>query len=84
MSRYDLSRAHVAAFTRGFAAIGLTVLLALGGPVRAQERDDGGGIAAIGHTFTYQGVVKQSGTPINGSCDLQFSLWSAAAWGACP
>jgi hypothetical protein len=28
-------------------------------------------------SFTYQGVLRQSGQPVNGSCDLQFGLWEA-------
>src|SRR5512140_808414 len=33
-------------------------------------------------TFTYQGLIKQSGSPINGSCDLAFRLFDQAASGA--
>jgi hypothetical protein len=31
--------------------------------------------AAIGTAFTYQGQLLQSGTPVNGNCDLQFGLF---------
>jgi hypothetical protein len=31
--------------------------------------------------FTYQGVLNAGGVPLNGSCDLQFSLWDDAAAG---
>ena len=32
--------------------------------------------------FTYQGVLKNGGTPLNGTIDLQFRLFDAAAAGA--
>lgn len=32
-------------------------------------------------SFTYQGRIRLGGTPINGTCDFQFSLWDAAAGG---
>lgn len=31
--------------------------------------------AAVGTAFTYQGQLLQNGTPVNGMCDLQFSLF---------
>lgn len=39
--------------------------------------------AALGTTFTYQGFLQQSGTPVNGAaqCDGQFSLFDAARGG---
>jgi hypothetical protein len=30
-------------------------------------------------TFTYQGQLKNGGSPVNGSCDLQFSLFDASS-----
>lgn len=33
-------------------------------------------------SFTYQGVLRKDGVPLEGTCDLQFSLWDAAAGGA--
>ncbi len=36
----------------------------------------------VSTTFTYQGLIKQSGSPINGSCDLSFRLFDAASTGA--
>lgn len=41
------------------------------------------GIAATlaGRAFTYQGLLRASGLPLNGTCDLQFSLWDASAGG---
>ncbi len=33
-------------------------------------------------TFTYQGLIKQSGSPINGNCDLAFGLFDAPSGGS--
>lgn len=32
-------------------------------------------------TFTYQGFLKQNGSPVNGTCDFQFNLFDAASGG---
>ncbi|MCS7060855.1 MAG: hypothetical protein RMN25_06770 [Anaerolineae bacterium] len=37
--------------------------------------------AALGTAFTYQGQLKKSGSLVNGSCDMQFSLWNAETGG---
>ncbi len=37
--------------------------------------------AHAGATFTYQGVVREAGSPITGACDLEFSLYSVDAGG---
>jgi len=37
--------------------------------------------AILGTGFTYQGQLKSGGMPVNGTCDLQFSLWDAATAG---
>ncbi len=37
--------------------------------------------AALGSGFTYQGSLKQSGSPVSGNCDFQFGLWSASSLG---
>jgi hypothetical protein len=34
-----------------------------------------------GTAFTYQGYLRQSGTPVNANHDFQFSLWTAASGG---
>ncbi len=34
-----------------------------------------------GTAFTYQGQLNSAGTPVNASCDFQFSLWDDAAAG---
>lgn len=42
-----------------------------------------GGIAAtpLDTAFTYQGRLDKGGTPVDGTCDLQFGLWDAASGG---
>jgi hypothetical protein len=35
----------------------------------------------IGTAFTYQGQLKQGGVPVNGTCDVRFRLFDAAAGG---
>ena len=37
---------------------------------------------AAAQAFTYQGVLSQSGAPVNGTLDLRFQLWNALAGGA--
>jgi hypothetical protein len=36
---------------------------------------------AQGTAFTYQGFLRQGGTPVNTNHDFQFSLWTAASGG---
>jgi hypothetical protein len=65
------------------------LLLALAvGLARAQEpQPPQGGVgiqAALGTAFTYQGQLKKAGSPVNGTCDFQFSLWDAAGSGSPP
>jgi len=36
----------------------------------------GGPDAPLGTTFSYQGLLKISGVPYTGNCDLQFTLWN--------
>ena len=37
---------------------------------------------ALGTAFTYQGQLKQGGSPVNGTCDLRFVLYNAPALGS--
>lgn len=37
--------------------------------------------APLGRSFTYQGELSQSGTPVDGIVNLRFSLWDAASGG---
>ena len=55
------------------AALCAVVVLAVAGLVAA---------APLGTAFTYQGQLRQAGVPVNGTCDLQFSLFDAASGGA--
>ncbi len=71
-----------------FGSILAVLLLALAvGLARAQgpQPPDGVSIqAALGTAFTYQGQLRKDGNPVNGICDLQFSLWDAAGSGSPP
>ncbi len=46
-----------------------------------QPQGEAGVLELMGTAFTYQGQLKQDGNPVNGTCDLQFSLWNAASGG---
>jgi hypothetical protein len=37
--------------------------------------------AIVGTSFTYQGRLVKSGTPVSDTCDFQFGLWDAASGG---
>ena len=38
--------------------------------------------AAVGTAFTYQGYLKDTSGPVNGTCDFQFGLWDAGSSGS--
>jgi len=68
-----------------FALILALVLVAMSG-VAAQgqqisPQSPGVEQVAVGTAFTYQGQLKQGGRPVNGTCDMQFRLYDAAAAG---
>lgn len=42
------------------------------------------GAAPLGPSFTYQGELTQSGTPVDGTVHLRFSLWDAPGTGVPP
>ena len=46
-----------------------------------QPQGEVGVLELMGTAFTYQGQLKKDGNPVNGTCDLQFSLWNAASGG---
>ena len=51
------------------------------GPAASQENGPESAQVAAGSSFTYQGRLVKSGQPVNGLCDLSFSLWDAASSG---
>jgi len=68
----------------------LLILLSATGVVGARASDvtrsDGASVKAVAaatvtSTFTYQGLLKNSGNPVNGACDLQFGLYDASTSG---
>jgi len=40
------------------------------------------GAGVLGTTFTYQGILSDSGSPVSGQADLRFTLWDAVSGGA--
>lgn len=73
-------------FQLSLLAVGVA-LLALARAALAQDpqpQDPIGAEAALGTAFTYQGQLTNGGSPVNGACDVQFSLWDAAGSGSPP
>ena len=51
-------------------------------PVRVAASASPQAVAALANkAFTYQGMLRLGGQPVNGNCDLQFSLWNALTAG---
>ena len=71
----------------GFA-ISLFAAVVAFGPVRTSITAAGGeqptmvGLSVVGTAFTYQGHLKDSGSPANGVYDFEFKLYDAAGGGA--
>jgi hypothetical protein len=66
--------------------VGLALALGVVGGARAQSGgpspQEGVGVQAVlGTGFTYQGQLKSSGSPVNGSCTFGFGLWDASSGG---
>jgi hypothetical protein len=58
------------------------LVLALSGMATAGAAAPDGPDAPVNTTFTYQGRLKDGGSPANGAYDLRFSLFDAASGGA--
>ena len=77
---------HLFAFDlRTALAIAFAILLVVSTSlVHAQETQPEGLLApqaSLGSAFTYQGQLKKDGSPINGACDFQFSLYDTSSGG---
>lgn len=57
-------------------ALVASLLLSAGG-ARAEGVGPDAVQAVVGTAITYQGQLKNAGGPVNGACDLQFSLWDS-------
>ena len=71
-----ISKALRAPLTAAVLAATLTLAPCGGGAAHA------GNAAPLGTTFTYQGVLRQSGAPAEGLYDFQFTLWEDASQSA--
>lgn len=59
-------------FTLFFLMVGLVAWSAAATSARAQ---------ALGTSFTYQGLLSSGGSPLTGTADIRFSLWSQSSGG---
>jgi hypothetical protein len=62
----------------------ISVLPFINAGATAQSSEPTAPQTPLGTGFTYQGQLKKTGVPVNGACDLQFSLWDAAGSGSPP
>jgi hypothetical protein len=62
-----------------FLVVSLLLLVSTGAVAQSA-----GPAAPLGTGFTYQGQLRNAAGPVNGTCDLQFSLWDAAGSGSPP
>ena len=65
--------------------LSLAVLLILGGVAAAAgPQPDSVNVvpSPVPNIFTFQGQIQQNGSPVNGTCDLQFTLYNADIGGA--
>jgi hypothetical protein len=65
-----------------FTAINLILLVSSASAHDAAVTTGAPLAAPFGTSFTYQGRLRSSNRPFNGSCDFQFSLWNALNGGA--
>ncbi len=66
----------------GLALVGLATASPAARAMMPTVAGPAGADAAVGTSFTYQGRLVQSGAPVTGSCNFQFSLWDADSGGA--
>jgi hypothetical protein len=66
------------------ACLVISVLLSISAGATAQSPEPTAPQAPLGAGFTYQGQLKNAAGPVNGTCDLQFTLWDAAGSGSPP
>jgi hypothetical protein len=67
-----------------FAFLVVSVLLFSSTRAIAQSPEPLTPQTSLGTGFTYQGQLKNAGSPVNSPCDMQFSLWDAAGNGSPP
>jgi hypothetical protein len=58
------------------------VLMLIAGSGPARGAPPGDPLSPAGTAFTYQGELQDAGGPVNGACDLRFTLWNAANAGS--